>query len=380
MLKLAVLSISSLIISFASVSGVFPSLQSELELSQLQSDLMMTIPALAVVIFIFLSNLIVKYLGIKNTVLIGMIVSGVGGVFPTFVQSFIPILISRFLLGAGVGLVNTWAVRYITLLFEPEVRAKMMGYRSSAEIIGQMIVALTASFLFNLRWELSFLAYSIAFVSAFLILIFVPSVELPKDADTNEEKVKMPFVIYLLAVFASMVVMLGATIAFRYPSLATVIRGLDYNPNFMMGIWPIFSIIAAITYGRLSALLGRKLIYVALTLLIIAAFLSGIFANNYLMIVTGLFLHGVVPAWIFPFVFMTAAKITTGKMQSTAFSYIAAGIKIGVFSIPFSARLFEIIFNSTSLSLPYLVFGSVLFCAMIYIALFGAKIVRKAYL
>jgi len=380
MLKIAVLSISVLIISFVSVSGVFPALSYDLGTTQMQSELMMTIPALAVIIFIFVSNVVVEAIGMKKTVILGLLVSGVGGVFPAFVQSFMPILISRFFLGAGVGLVNTWAVRYITLLFDERWRANLMGLRATAEILGQTVVSIIAGLLFQFGWHLSFLAYGIAFISAILVAIFVPDVELEKSEATSEVREKMPKTVYLLAIFSVLVVVTGAGVSFRFPALATSIRGMDYNPNTMMALWPILSIVAASTYGNLSKLLGKKLLYLALCILISAAFLTAFSNDNYAMLVMGLFLHGVVPAWIFPFVFMTASKMTTGKQQSIAFSYIVVGIKTGVFSIPFVVSLIETLFNTNDLRAPYPVMGGLVLLATIFIATFGVKIVRRAYL
>lgn len=380
MLKIAVLSISALIISFVSVSGVFPALAADLGVTQMQSELMMTIPALAVIIFIFISNVVVEKIGIKKTVILGLLVSGVGGVFPTFVQSFTPILISRFFLGAGVGLVNTWAVRYITLLFDEKESAKLMGFRSSAEIGCQTVVAAVAGFLFRWGWQMSFLAYGIAFVSATLVLIVVPEVKLPKSEHDETGKVKLPVAVYLLAAFATLVVVTAASIAFRFPALAIEAQDSGYNPNMMMTLWPILSIFAAVTYGKLSELLGKKFLYLALFILIVAAFFTGFSNGNYVMLVIGLFLHGVAPAWFFPFIFMTASKMTTGKEQSMAFSYIVIGIKLGVFLIPFVVNLIETVLGNNALTVPYPVLGSLLIVATLFIATVGKKIVRNAYI
>ena len=380
MLKIAILSISTLIISFVSVSGVFPALSEDLGVTQMQSELMMTIPALAVIIFIFVSNVVAPKIGMKKTVILGMLTTAVGGVFPAFVQSFIPILVSRFFLGAGVGLVNTWAVRYITLLFDEKESASLMGFRSSAEILGQMVVAALSGFLFRFGWHVSFLAYGIAFVNVILIVIFVPDVELPKSKNDEKGKVKLPAVVYLLAIFGTLIVITAAGISFRFPAMATEIRGSEYNPNTMMALWPLLSIIAAITYGKLSLLLGKKLLYLALGILATSAFFTGFSNGNYPLLVIGLFLHGVVPAWFFPFIFMTVSKMTTGKEQSVAFSYIVVGIKSGVFLIPFVVSLIETVFQTNELTAPYPVLGGLLILAAIFIATVGTKMVRKAYL
>ena len=377
MLKLAVLSMSMLIISFVSVAGVFPTLINDLGLTQMQSEMMMTIPALAVIIFIFASNIIVYKLGIKKTVLLGMLVSGVGGIFPFFLRSFIPILVSRFFLGAGVGIVNTWAVRYITLLFDKEERASLMGFRASAEIIGQMFITITASLLFNFGWRWSFLAYGVAFISTILIIIFVPDVELSQNMYTGSNKIKLPFVIYLMVIFSGLIVLTGAGIAFRFPAIATQIYGAQYNPNIMMILWPLLSIAASLSFGKVSDILGKKLLYLALLILIAAAFLAGFSNGNYIMLVIALFLHGVVPAWLFPFIFITISKFTTGKEQSIAFSYIVIGIKSGVFLIPFAFNFVETLLMTDDLTTPYPVLGAGLIMAFIFILTIGKKMVHN---
>ena len=376
MLKIAILSISVLIISFVSVAGVFPALRDDLGVTQMQSELMMTIPALAVIIFIFISNFIAERLGMKKTVIVGLLISALGGVFPTFVQSFIPILISRFFLGAGVGIVNTWAVRYITLLFDEKERADLMGYRASAEIIGQMFIAIVASFLFSFGWRFSFLAYSVALMSAGLVIIFVPDVALPQGRDAKSNQITLPFVVYLMIAFSTLIVLTGAGIAFRFPAIATHIQGEGYNPNIMMMIWPLLSIVASLSFGKINDFLGKKLLYLALFLLIIAAFLMGFSNENYLMIVIALFLHGVVPAWFFPFIFMTISKLTTGKEQSIAFSYIVVGIKSGVFLMPFAFSFIENLFSTDSLIAPFPLLGIGLVLSFIFIMTIGKKMVR----
>jgi len=380
MLKIAVLSMSVLFISFVSVSGVFPALSEELGVTQRQSELMLTIPALALVIFIFISNIIVEKIGMKKTVIFGMLVAGVGGVFPAFANSFTPILISRFFLGAGVGLVNTWAVRYITLLFAADERATLMGFRSSVEILGQSAIAATASVLFRFGWRMSFFSYAIAFVSVILIAIFVPEVPLPKSDNVETGKVKLPLAVYLIAAFGVLIVLTGAGVAFRFSAMAVEIRGSDYNPNTMMAIWPFLSIIAALTYGRLSKLLGNKLLYLSLGILTASAFFTGFSGGNYPLLVIGLFLHGVVPAWFYPFMFMTVAKMTTGKEQSIAISYVVIGMKSGVFLIPLMVSLIETLLQTTELTAPYPVLGVLLILSTIFIATVGGKLVREAYI
>ena len=66
MLKVAILSISILIISFVSFAGAFPALSDELNLTQMQSELLMTVPGFAAILSLFASNVMVKKISLKK--------------------------------------------------------------------------------------------------------------------------------------------------------------------------------------------------------------------------------------------------------------------------------------------------------------------------
>ena len=77
--KFSLLSISILLMSHLAISPVIPSLynfyneqNSNIGLASVES--LATIPAMMITIFVLLSNIVIKFLGKKNTVLLGLII------------------------------------------------------------------------------------------------------------------------------------------------------------------------------------------------------------------------------------------------------------------------------------------------------------------
>ena len=79
-----------------------------------------TIPNFGIVLGLVISPFLVKFLGEKVTILTSLLLTLISGVFPMSASAYTPILISRFLIGLGIGTFNSLAVSLI-----PEFIAKM---------------------------------------------------------------------------------------------------------------------------------------------------------------------------------------------------------------------------------------------------------------
>lgn len=84
------------------------------------------------------------------------------------------ILISRIILGFGMGLFNGHSANYISHLFEREKASFLHRMRSSMEYISQMTLLLIAGFFIKIKWPLAFLCYT---CSIFVFLFFSKYVE-----------------------------------------------------------------------------------------------------------------------------------------------------------------------------------------------------------
>ena len=104
--KVAVLGISLMLTSSQAINGVLPQIRDALNISQSQAELLGTAPSISVILFILLSSYIADKLGMKKTIIVGLLLAGIGGIIPILFSNFSMILVSRIILGAGLGLYN----------------------------------------------------------------------------------------------------------------------------------------------------------------------------------------------------------------------------------------------------------------------------------
>ena len=379
MLKVVVLAISMLFVSTPAINGVLPEIRNALGLTQAQSEMFLTIPSIAILIAVLASNVIIEKFGMKKTVFTGLLLTGVGGVYPAFSQNFATILIARYILGTGLGLMNTSGVRYINLLFDESQRATLMGYRSAVEQIGRSALTLIAGALFALGWHMSFIAYSLAFIVAILFYLVVPEIkeEVATKNDHDEtQKEKLPLVAYLAVPFIMIIVLTGSSIDIRFPAMATEIMGEGFNSSVIVAVKPIIGMIAATFFGKLHHLMGRKILYIAMIGQCIAALLVGFSGGNFTILMAGFLLCAIVPGWIFPFVLMMLSRETSGKAQTIAVSLVFASANISVFLMTPVVQMLGIILGNNELTAPYPILATTIFVTLLGVISFRKKVIK----
>ena len=164
-LKVGILSISTLLTAASAVSGTVPMMAHEFSSqSSSQIQALITIPSIAMMIFILLSSLLIKFLGKRKIVLLGLTLGLIGGILPFFTNSFHLVQIERFILGAGNGLYSTSTASLIGDLYEGDEQRKLLGIQSAVQTLGQSFATFTAGLLLGINWHAAYLVY----------LLFIP--------------------------------------------------------------------------------------------------------------------------------------------------------------------------------------------------------------
>lgn len=373
MTRLSILSISLLLTSALSINGALPQMRAALGMTTTQVELVATLPALAVVIFVVLSSFIAEKIGTKRTVQLGLLLVGFGGgLAPLFLNSYIPILISRFVLGAGFGLFNSLAVSIINLLFrdEPEERASLLGYRGAAENIGNAGLTLLAGALLAFGWRFSFSVYLIAFPILILFTIFVPEIKEVKKEKTSE-KGELKASVYLLAFFALFLVMTFVAIGVRFPTMVTDIKGANYNASNFLAVMPIIGIVTGSLFGFVNRLLGDKCLYLGLALLALSTFLIASSENNFALLLIGYFISGIPGSLIFPFIYNSLNLYSSPAKMTAATSIILIGCNLGNFIAPFGLSTLQFVSGTSDLFAPFKLLSILLI--MILVGIFFHK-------
>ena len=137
---------------------------------------MTTIPSLSTTIAILCSNFISNTIGNKKTILVGLLLCGLGGVGPYIFQNITIMMITRGVFGFGVGLISSMLLIMIIYFFDRKTRSQMIGLQGSVGGLGSLICTYIASQLLVFGWNVSFLTYLISFVVLLIVYFYVPDV------------------------------------------------------------------------------------------------------------------------------------------------------------------------------------------------------------
>ncbi|MFW5442595.1 MFS transporter [Aerococcus urinaeequi] len=369
--KVAVLGISLMLTSSQAINGVLPQIRDALNISQSQAELLGTAPSISVILFILLSSYIADKLGMKKTIIVGLLLAGTGGIIPVLFSNFSMILVSRIILGAGLGLYNSLAVSYISALYTGNTRASLMGMRNSMEAIGQTVLIFLAGILVNISWTASFSVYVLAFPIALLFALKVPEITFEKE-EPGTAKGKMNPAVYALVLFAILLVMNSIAISVRFTSIATEINGASSNANNYLALMPILGIAAGFVFGFVNRIFGNITMYLGIGFFIASNLLIAMSSGNMVFLLLGLFLSSIPGAWCFPYIFSNLDRITTKNTISFATSLIFIGCNIGNFIAPIAMSITQFITGSNALTAPFYVFA-VLFIVVLLVTIFVTK-------
>lgn len=373
MLKFVVLSISFILLSATAAVGILPEIRDSLGITQTQSELLITVPSITTLLFVILCDQFIGKIGMKKTVITGLLISGIGGIMPLFNDTnYTYFLISRFLFGAGKGLIFTPSVSYINVLFHEKERATLIGYRSATEMLGQSILTFTMGALVVFGWRFSFTANVVFFLIAGLVASKIPEVDANRNMgdsghEMKRDQKKIPLIVYPLALFVGVVAISSSMIAIRFPAMATEIRGAGYNASFWVGLKPLLGIVAASFFGKLNGLLGKRVLYLGTFLLVVSQFLLGFSYGNFSMLIIGFLLSAFVLGWIVPVIINVISKLTTGKQQRAATACTLFCAHIGIFFMPFIVRMLETVAGTTALQAPYPIAGVIVSALLVMI-------------
>ncbi|OTN91554.1 MFS transporter [Enterococcus faecium] len=125
------------------ISSTIPQMaQAFPEESQVQIELVTTVVSVFITIFVLISGFITNKIGQKNTAVLGIAIAAVSSIIPAFSNNFQMIMVSRAVLGIGIGLANPLAVSLIGEFFEGDLLANLMGWRTAVAGIGTSLMTM----------------------------------------------------------------------------------------------------------------------------------------------------------------------------------------------------------------------------------------------
>jgi len=363
--KLTILSISILIIMAANV--VSPVLA---DISYYYSDvhsqlikMIVTLPALLIVPFSFLTGPLIRKFEKKYVVMFGIIGFLIGGVGGGVVDNFYLILMFRAILGACIGILSPLSISLIADFFCDAEKLTMMGYSSAANNLGAGLAAIAAGYLAAYHWRYAFFLYTFAILVLMLAFFF-----LPKGSDWNNSEepacleAQVPkssrniinwagFTFLILIIFFSIPTHLDIFIF-------TENLGTSATTGLLIGLLTGSSFLIGIMFQPLVAFLKTRVAPVAFVFFLFGFLILSISSNIY-WIGGAIIFIGAAMGLLIPLIMDTITKEVPSENTIYALAIINFSLYLGQFTSPLIPGALGYFTNIPYARLPFYVSAAI---------------------
>mgnify|MGYP001851805253 FL=1 len=368
-LKYSLLSASLLVGSAPAINANIPAMASAFDTIPLAMiEMLTTVPSLFLMISVLISSFIAKKIGYKQTASLGLLIVAVSGILPVFVSNFYLILISRAMLGFGIGLFNSLTVALVNSFYQGKDRAKMYGLQSAFEGAGGIFITFIAGQLLKIGWQAPFLAYAIAIPVCIVFIKFIPKVATANDisVDTNvivkengfkKDNIMLISFIALLFVAASLYMTMGIKVS---TLITTAGYGNANDASLVIILLSLGAITAGTLFSKIIKIFKQLTPIIGLLILALAMFLIGI-SNSMIITFAGGFLTGFGFKIFMPYLI---GRINNSQIKNTplATSLLLVGFNLGAFISPYSSLFVQNIALSDSLNSLFIVLSGGFIC------------------
>lgn len=147
------------------------------------AQMVMTMPGAGIIVGGIAGGLLVVRIGIRPALFGGLAVFGIAGAAPLFVDDAWALLLSRFVLGLAAATVQTALVTLISLAFDDNRRAKLIGYAGAIGYSAAIGSILASGALAELGgWRAPAILYLLALPILAVALLCIGRIERPATA------------------------------------------------------------------------------------------------------------------------------------------------------------------------------------------------------
>jgi len=274
--KVALLSVSLLVVSAGAIAGNIPAIGLAYpQINKTLIELLTTLPSLFIILTVLISPKIAKKIGYKKTVQLGIVFVLIAGMLPVVTTSFVLLFMSRVLFGVGVGLFNPLLYSFAAAMYRGKELASVIGLQSAFEGIGGMLVTFLVGQLLLVNLRISFTAYLIACPILFFFSFLVPEASIAQASSksrTAAGRIPLRFAGYLLLLLITVTIYMSVTVKVTALLMEKGIGQATAGSN-LLALVGLGAMLAGMFFGRIFLLFKEKTIQAALFVLAFAMFL-----------------------------------------------------------------------------------------------------------
>ena len=310
------------------------------EISQTMADQVASIPSFAMAVFIVVSSWIVRKVGTKKTVLIGLWMVIISTVLSLVAWNIWVLLGARLLLGAGLGTYNSLAVSLITVSYQGDRQSRLLGWQNAFQGIGATVGSILVSLLLLLNWHAVFAIYLVAVLVLIFYQAHVPDIPLAGDtAETADSNAPTTTNWWVVAGSGVMTFVLMTSYMVSVVKLPEYLKVYDIAnasvSSLLIGAINFVVIIAGIAYGRVFAALRYHTITLATALMAVAYLLLAL-SPSLVSAVVSCVLIGFAFGFFVPWTFGAASNATSAANSDNVTKVMMVLNNLANFLAPFT--------------------------------------------
>jgi len=336
--------------------------------------LVLTLPALFIVIGSPISGVIIDRFGRKPLLAASVLFYGLAGSSGFVLNSLGSILIGRALLGLAVGAIMTSATTLIADYYVGAARAYFMGLQAAFMGFGGVVFLSLGGWLAEFNWHAPFLIYLFALVILPFIVLFLyePNRPIIRTTSQGTEQLDQSFLPIKLLVLIYGVAVLTQIIFYMIPVqlpfyLKSLTNASASQSGLAIAFATLFSSFASLAYGRVKT----RLDFISILTLIFGLLGVGYViigrVQSYEQILIGLAVSGLGLGLLMPNLTVWVSAVVTDALRGRALGGVTTFFFFGQFLSPiFSQPLSEQIGLGTTYSLAG---GLLLLLALTFVAM-----------
>lgn len=338
------------------ITGTIPGMSKDFSnVSLVNIELITTVVSVFVTVFVLVSGFVVRKIGQKQTAVLGLVIASVSSVIPAFSTNFTVILVSRAVLGIGIGLANPLAISLIGVFFFGDERAKLMGWRSAIAGIGTSLMTYFAGQLLNINWHAAYWVYLLFIPTLLLFIFFVPDPEKNGAVELQEEEQQKELataqgkgvsvqkdsklLVTTLAILTFLILIAIMVLAIKLPTYFVEEKiGTATQASNAWSIYNFASVAGGILFGYCYKIMHKYILPMGLVLSGLGMTLISMVKTVDLIYILCVMM-GIVGAMIIPYIFNRISETSSPKKAPLYTSIALVGSNLGAFISPYAGEI-----------------------------------------